>query len=1092
MQRFRSHLIDAIIIVAIILGIWLLRATHVDEFVTWDEPAWVYRSVHFLSAISRGEWAGTLLTGHPGVLTTWCGALSLAWHRSVTGLVSAADLAAVEVLPLLDVHDLDTLRLLVRLLPAAKDGILVAHSLVAAALYLLLARLLGRRQALVGALFVGVAPYYLALSRVLHIDALSSGLMLLSVVGLLLYTRPKACGGERRADLLISGICTGLAVLTKSYALLLVPVAGAFLLLADVQRGESGRELVWLRDGAIWGVAAFAAFVVLWPAMWVAPVKVVGAVIGLSLGFAAQAGDATAGFFLGQATAEPGALFYPVALFSRATPLTLIGTVCAVGSLFLPRRQRSDVHITRRRIIPLLFLYVFFYLIVISIADKKYDRYILPALLGLDLLAALGLMGGLEWLLHRMTPIVRRWGTVVAAVTVVLVQAAVLLEPVWPAHYLAYFNPWVGGLHGAANTVPVGWGEGVEQAVRHLADYPDAADLTVATWSTASIARDFPGRSVILSPENIHLADYVLIYIGDVQTGDHMARAFYGEKEPEYVARINGLEYAWVYRNDYVDELTALVDEAVPQFDAIILDQPSAFQRTYAGSVPIHLVDAPSEEEVVSQLEAAAQGVGNLAYISFGDGDGPLSAVERQLTQAALHVWEAPFACGRVVAYRLPEKVRFGEVRADTKADVTLGDVLRLDRYGLWQGDLQYRQALGVTLEWTALRAMAHDYHLFIHVVDGHGRKWGQWDGPLSDDALIRTSAWRGETPYRTRHTVTLDAGIPPGEYEVRAGLYTVHDHARLPIAGAGTEYSLGNVYVIAAQVPATLGEMDIPQPADLRLGAVAQIVGYALADEPVTSGEEIDLTLFWRSLSPTNTRYELRLWLERDGHEVHFDPMPPMGEDYPTDRWTSGEMLRYPYRLHVPPETPGGVYGIYLNLYGEEDGVPLLDNGLYLADVQIEYLQRMFSLPEIESPLYVEVGDSIELLGYDLPTTQAQPGESVELTLYWRARQRTDMSFTVFVHLLDEGGQIIGQQDSVPVGGTRPTTGWMPDEIIVDRYVVPVQDGAGPGVCRIALGMYDPASGARLPLRDETGEGFADDRLLLDRLVTIEAPTLP
>ncbi|MBC7317602.1 MAG: hypothetical protein H5T70_14360, partial [Chloroflexi bacterium] len=60
---------------------WWLRGTAASAFVTWDEPAWVYRSVAFLTALRRGDWALTLQTGHPGVLTMWSGALSLAWHE---------------------------------------------------------------------------------------------------------------------------------------------------------------------------------------------------------------------------------------------------------------------------------------------------------------------------------------------------------------------------------------------------------------------------------------------------------------------------------------------------------------------------------------------------------------------------------------------------------------------------------------------------------------------------------------------------------------------------------------------------------------------------------------------------------------------------------------------------------------------------------------------------------------------------------------------------------------------------------------------------------------------------------------------------
>jgi len=52
----------------------------------------------------------------------------------------------------------------------------------------------------------------------------------------------------------------------------------------------------------------------------VAPVETLGGVLGLSLEYATDPGDATASFFRGALTDDPGAAFYPVALLYRATP----------------------------------------------------------------------------------------------------------------------------------------------------------------------------------------------------------------------------------------------------------------------------------------------------------------------------------------------------------------------------------------------------------------------------------------------------------------------------------------------------------------------------------------------------------------------------------------------------------------------------------------------------------------------------------------------------------------------------------------------------------------------------------------------------
>ena len=58
MGRRSAHVIDITICAVLFLGIWFTRAASASAFVTWDEPAWVYRSVRFLLALERGDLRG--------------------------------------------------------------------------------------------------------------------------------------------------------------------------------------------------------------------------------------------------------------------------------------------------------------------------------------------------------------------------------------------------------------------------------------------------------------------------------------------------------------------------------------------------------------------------------------------------------------------------------------------------------------------------------------------------------------------------------------------------------------------------------------------------------------------------------------------------------------------------------------------------------------------------------------------------------------------------------------------------------------------------------------------------------------------------
>jgi hypothetical protein len=123
-----------------------------------------------------------------------------------------------------------------------------------------------------------------------------------------------------------------------------------------------------------------------------------------------------------------------------------------------------------------------------------------------------------------------------------------------------------------------------------------------------------------------------------------------------------------------------------------------------------------------------------------------------------------------------------------------------------------------------------------------------------------------------------------------------------------------------------------------------------------------------------------------------------------------------------------------------------------------------------------------VELIGYslDLPPGQptARPSDTLHLTLVWRCLAPMERSYTVFTHLLDESGQIRGQQDNVPVSGSYPTPLWAEGEVVIDEYEIEIQADAPAGPAVIEVGMYDPATMQRLAVLDPTGA--TGDRVLL------------
>jgi len=133
---------------------------------------------------------------------------------------------------------------------------------------------------------------------------------------------------------------------------------------------------------------------------------------------------------------------------------------------------------------------------------------------------------------------------------------------------------------------------------------------------------------------------------------------------------------------------------------------------------------------------------------------------------------------------------------------------------------------------------------------------------------------------------------------------------------------------------------------------------------------------------------------------------------------------------------------------------------------------QPLPAVGDIGHKVAATLGERIVLLGWEAKQTDEN---SLQVILYWQAKEVMEQSYTVFVHLLDTSDRIISQRDSIPLGGEWPTTAWPPGQIVADGYNLPLPAGLPPGEYRLAVGMYHPATGQRLPV-----SGNGEDRVIL------------
>jgi hypothetical protein len=80
-----------------------------------------------------------------------------------------------------------------------------------------------------------------------------------------------------------------------------------------------------------------------------------------------------------------------------------------------------------------------------------------------------------------------------------------------------------------------------------------------------------------------------------------------------------------------------------------------------------------------------------------------------------------------------------------------------------------------------------------------------------------------------------------------------------------------------------------------------------------------------------------------------------------------------------------------------------------------------------------------------------------------WQANAQFPANYRVFIHLVDESGQIIAQTDGEPANWSRPTSGWATSEYILDEHLLALPDNLPNIPLSLRIGLYDPATGQRL-----------------------------
>lgn len=237
------------------------------------------------------------------------------------------------------------------------------------------------------------------------------------------------------------------------------------------------------------------------------------------------------------------------------------------------------------------------------------------------------------------------------------------------------------------------------------------------------------------------------------------------------------------------------------------------------------------------------------------------------------------------------------------------------------------------------------------------------------------------------------------------------------------------------------------------------RLYGYELIDDDTRSLERTFATLSPRRAQSWDAPpAQSAPILEVDGRTLYTVDVPSSARPGDDVRVTLGWMDGRGYILEwlnidIAPDQPPGAIDL-----------SLMDGQVYAA-LEIEDVPYMAVMPHVSQGVWGSLPGVGTLIGH---TTMAiVRHEAPGTQLIWQAAGASDLSYTVFVQLIDAAGRVIAQSDRIPANGARPTTGWRAGEYIVDVHELVWNSVASPGDATLIAGMYNARSGERVRFED-------------------------
>lgn len=479
---------------------------------------------------------------------------------------------------------------------------------------------------------------------------------------------------------------------------------------------------------------------------------------------------------------------------------------------------------------------------------------------------------------------------------------------------------------------------------------------------------------------------------------------------------------------------------------------------------------------------------------------------EREFPHMWLQVWLSAFDTRPRQGDRLPDEV----VPVTVRWDNGLGLVGVTRDEGILQPGHGYRGRLF----WRLDTPSEHDYGRELRLLDAEGEvAWKASDALAFRWPVVE---WPAGPILDLPLDFDLPADLPPGDYRLQLRLIPAGAVPEPVLVASGLPHE-GAWLDLASVTLRSAPVVDVERR--LRLARLARdpervlldrpigfaggptVLAYGQLPEQAQAGQALNPLLTWTGFDPSRSAGPAETALLRivgaDGREVARSELSLNPPEASEALWQQEDLIGLRHPIRLPSDLEPGRYRLQVALAGA-DGEPRARRPWFgliprpgawatVAELELEPIPLETTLPAVDRERSELFGEAIALRGYrwcgegeiseaggeDLLALPV--GAPLCLELVWEARAKPERDFKVFVHVRDPASpaEPLAQSDAVPVGWTRPTGGWRPGELLIDRHEIglsALSAGSADGDLEIVVGIYDPESGERLPVTGVPG----------------------